>query len=198
MMVRYKLNQPLAAIATGDNLCVVAFNLVTWAERSGRVDELVAGAVKQMPRANGRFQLRRTYFANTTPAGSASTGNGCWALRAGEERQQQANCLLCPASLWPRILRLRSGSAAPTCPTSGLGYCCPTRRSGWRMSAQRLRSPGRRQRPWITEHAPSAAAPVRRLVRRLSRRFVQASLDRCETSRACASIIAWRNPSDLT
>lgn len=50
MMVRIELDQTLAAIAMGSNLRVVAFNLVAWAERSGTVDELVAGAIKQTPR----------------------------------------------------------------------------------------------------------------------------------------------------
>jgi len=49
MMVRIELNETLAAVAAGSNLRVLIFNLITWAERSGRVNELVAGAVRRTP-----------------------------------------------------------------------------------------------------------------------------------------------------
>ncbi len=49
MMVRIELNENLAAVAAGSNLHVLIFNLITWAERSGRVNELVDGAVRRTP-----------------------------------------------------------------------------------------------------------------------------------------------------
>ncbi|MBU6352276.1 MAG: SUMF1/EgtB/PvdO family nonheme iron enzyme [Chloroflexi bacterium] len=49
MMVRIELNETLAAVAAGSNLSVLIFDLITWAERSGRVNELVAGAVRRTP-----------------------------------------------------------------------------------------------------------------------------------------------------
>lgn len=39
MLVRVKLDQNLDAIVGGDNLRVITFNLVSWAERSDRVDD---------------------------------------------------------------------------------------------------------------------------------------------------------------
>ncbi len=48
-MVRIELNQRLEAIAGGDNLGVVAFNLVVWAEQHGRIQELIAAAYQQNP-----------------------------------------------------------------------------------------------------------------------------------------------------
>ena len=66
MMVRYKLNQRLAAIAMGDNLRVVIFNLITWAERHGRADELVRGAIKQTP---GNPALQASLWRRRRPSG---------------------------------------------------------------------------------------------------------------------------------
>lgn len=79
MMVRIELDQTLAAIAMGSNLRVITFNLVAWAERSGAVDELVTGAVKQTPRnpALKAYQKRWPTVAALTlspPAPSATTG----------------------------------------------------------------------------------------------------------------------------
>ena len=48
MMVRIKLNENLEDIAGGENQRVVVFNLVSWAERTGRVEELIAGAYSDM------------------------------------------------------------------------------------------------------------------------------------------------------
>lgn len=49
MFVRFELNENLAAIAGGDNLRVVTFNLVTWAEQHSRLADLIAGACSQRP-----------------------------------------------------------------------------------------------------------------------------------------------------
>ena len=56
MMVRIELEQDLAAIAGGENQRVLVFNLVSWAERNGCVQELIAGAYEEMP---GNRELRR-------------------------------------------------------------------------------------------------------------------------------------------
>ena len=56
MMVRIELEQELAAIAGGENQRVLVFNLVSWAERNGCVQELIAGAYEEMP---GNRELRR-------------------------------------------------------------------------------------------------------------------------------------------
>ena len=49
MLARIQLDESLEAIADGANQRVVVFNLITWAARSGRVDELVRSAVKRVP-----------------------------------------------------------------------------------------------------------------------------------------------------
>ena len=43
-MVRTAMNQNLDAVAGGSNLRAVVFNLVEWAQRTGRLDELIDGA----------------------------------------------------------------------------------------------------------------------------------------------------------
>jgi formylglycine-generating enzyme required for sulfatase activity len=49
MMVRVGLDQHLEAIADGENLQVVIFNLVSWAEQYGRLPELIQSAHDQNP-----------------------------------------------------------------------------------------------------------------------------------------------------
>lgn len=49
MMVRVELNENLDAIADGDNLRVLVFNLLSWAEQTDQVDELVQGARNHNP-----------------------------------------------------------------------------------------------------------------------------------------------------
>lgn len=56
---------------------------------------------------------------------AAKDQDGCWALRAYEESQQRANHSPNSASSCPQILRLRSGSATPTCLTSKPGCTTP-------------------------------------------------------------------------
>ena len=49
IMVTIELDETLEAIADGANQRVVVFNLVTWAVRGGRVDDLLAGARRGNP-----------------------------------------------------------------------------------------------------------------------------------------------------
>lgn len=49
MMVRVELGENLDAIAGGDTLRAVAFSLIEWAQRTGRTDELIAGARRDNP-----------------------------------------------------------------------------------------------------------------------------------------------------
>lgn len=46
MMVKIELEESLEEIAGGENLRVLVFNLITWAERFDRVDELIKGAAR--------------------------------------------------------------------------------------------------------------------------------------------------------
>ncbi len=49
MLLRLELDENLEEIAGGENHSVVVFNLVTWAERSGRINELITRAQRRMP-----------------------------------------------------------------------------------------------------------------------------------------------------
>lgn len=49
MMVRIELGERLETIAGGDDLNTVIFNLITWAERTHRVDDLIRGAAAFNP-----------------------------------------------------------------------------------------------------------------------------------------------------
>lgn len=49
MLARFELSENLNAVAGGDNLRVVVFNLLTWAEQHGRMAELLAGACRERP-----------------------------------------------------------------------------------------------------------------------------------------------------
>ncbi|MFO7633847.1 MAG: toll/interleukin-1 receptor domain-containing protein, partial [Caldilinea sp.] len=56
ILARLELDTNLDAVAGGDNLRVVVFKLVTWAESGGRIQALVAGAQSQQP---GNPDVRR-------------------------------------------------------------------------------------------------------------------------------------------
>ncbi|MBK8047116.1 MAG: hypothetical protein IPK16_08335 [Anaerolineales bacterium] len=49
MLVRIELDENLETIADGENLRVVVFNLVSWAEQTGRLDAVIQGAYRQNP-----------------------------------------------------------------------------------------------------------------------------------------------------
>ena len=63
MLVRLELDENLEEIAGGENQSVVVFNLVTWAERSGRIDELIAAAQRRLPRNEALQQLAAAWRA---------------------------------------------------------------------------------------------------------------------------------------
>lgn len=73
-MVRYELDKNLDAIAGGSNLTAVVFNLITWAERNGMTEQLIAGACNGNP-TNSKLQALAvaakewaTVAAEPTPA----------------------------------------------------------------------------------------------------------------------------------
>ena len=92
MMVRIELNETLAAVAAGSNLRVLIFNLITWAERSGRVNELVAGAVRRTP-GNPMLQkyVRRwpAVAAPTPPPSLSPSGPAAKERQAAAEKARQ-------------------------------------------------------------------------------------------------------------
>lgn len=49
MMLRMELNIDLATVAGGDNTSIVVFNLIDWAERTGKVTSLIAAAYRHNP-----------------------------------------------------------------------------------------------------------------------------------------------------
>jgi len=49
IMMRVELDENLDAIAGGDTLRAVAFSLIEWAQRTGRIEELIAGARRRNP-----------------------------------------------------------------------------------------------------------------------------------------------------
>jgi hypothetical protein len=49
MMVRFELSLELEQIAGGESLRVIIFNLLTWADRTGRVEYLIEGAYRNNP-----------------------------------------------------------------------------------------------------------------------------------------------------
>lgn len=49
MMLREQMDEHLEVIAGGENLRVIVFNLVSWAERTGQVDELIRSAADETP-----------------------------------------------------------------------------------------------------------------------------------------------------
>ena len=70
MMVREELDVALNAIAGGDNLNVLVFHLVQWAESTGRVAALLQGAYAQNPGNPELKQLQRTAAGWSELAGS--------------------------------------------------------------------------------------------------------------------------------
>jgi hypothetical protein len=71
MMLRLQLDEDLDAVAGDDELKKVVFNLVTWAERSGRLDDLVAGALAANPQSE-ELQRLAADFARRQAAASAT------------------------------------------------------------------------------------------------------------------------------
>jgi hypothetical protein len=68
MMVRIELDEKLEAIADGSNQRVVIFNLISWAERTGRIDDLVQGALRQNQGNLALQKLMASWRAAAPPA----------------------------------------------------------------------------------------------------------------------------------
>ena len=90
MMVRIELNKTLATVAAGSNLRVLIFNLITWAERSGRVNELVAGAVRRTPGNPMLQEYVRRWPAVAAPARRATEAEQVLAQKKAEAAVQAA------------------------------------------------------------------------------------------------------------
>lgn len=81
-MVRIRLDEDLAAVAGGGNLSEVVFNLILWADRTGRTEELVVGASASNPQNALLKAFTTQYLANaggqagTAEAGTTGAGAG--------------------------------------------------------------------------------------------------------------------------
>ena len=64
MMVATELDENLDAIAGGNNLSEIVFNLIRWAERRGRTQELVQGAVNANPQDEALLAVQRTLYGD--------------------------------------------------------------------------------------------------------------------------------------
>jgi serine/threonine-protein kinase len=65
MLVRTDLDEILEEIADGDNLRIIAFNLVTWAEQHDRVDDLLQAARKERPHNEIFLRLTQSLSSST-------------------------------------------------------------------------------------------------------------------------------------
>jgi hypothetical protein len=80
IMVRIKLGQRLDAIVDGGNVRVLAFNLVSWAEQTDRVGDLVEGAAGYNPGNEALRQVRDEWraamsgAAGSQPSAMATSG----------------------------------------------------------------------------------------------------------------------------
>ena len=63
MMVRIKLEKNIDEIAGGDNLQLVVFNLIEWAESQGKVKKLVEGACEENPDNQSLQDIRKKLFS---------------------------------------------------------------------------------------------------------------------------------------
>ena len=75
-MVRIRLDEDLAAVAGGANLSEVVFNLILWAERTGRTEELVVGASAGNPQNALLKTFTSQYLASGGGQAAAGTGAG--------------------------------------------------------------------------------------------------------------------------
>ena len=88
-MVRIRLDEDLAAVAGGANLSEMVFNLILWAERTGRTEELVVGASASNP----QNALLKTFTSQYLASGGGQTGTaGAGATGTSEtSRPSQTN-----------------------------------------------------------------------------------------------------------
>jgi hypothetical protein len=63
-LVRIRLDEDLPAIAGGANLGEVVFNLILWAERTGRTQELVVGALASNPQNTQLKEFTAQYLGS--------------------------------------------------------------------------------------------------------------------------------------
>lgn len=75
-MVRVELDVVLSHVADGENLRIVAFNLVSWAEQQGRIEELIQAACRANggnPQLQQLLRNSRSWPTAKAPGGQAGT-----------------------------------------------------------------------------------------------------------------------------
>ena len=73
-MMRVEMQETLEHVADGENLRVVVFNLITWAERQGRIEDLIVGAHRanqSNPKLRELLAALRTWDGAIAPANAA-------------------------------------------------------------------------------------------------------------------------------
>jgi hypothetical protein len=86
-MVRVRLDDDMAAVAGGGNLSEVVFNLILWAERTGRTEELVVGASTSNPQNALLKAFTTQYLASGGGQTGAAAGSGAADSGAGNARE---------------------------------------------------------------------------------------------------------------
>jgi hypothetical protein len=71
-MVKFELGENLDAIAGGGNLSETVFNLIQWAERRGRIEDLIQGAVNYNPDNEALLAIRDALLGAPAVAAPAS------------------------------------------------------------------------------------------------------------------------------
>ena len=85
-MVRIRLDEDLAAVAGGGNLSEVVFNLILWAERTGRTEELVVGASASNPQ-NVLLKAFTTQYLASGGGQAGAPDSGAGAIGAGSAKE---------------------------------------------------------------------------------------------------------------
>lgn len=100
MMVRLQLDEDLDAVAGDDDLTTVVFDLITWAERTNRIRDLVNGALASNP-ANPELQQLAAEAVHwpalaAAPSGAATDVTGRQATAQRPVEQGRSNRLFPP------------------------------------------------------------------------------------------------------
>lgn len=65
MLVRFQLNERIETIAHGDNFSDQVYHLIDWAERTGRIEELIAKAQAEQPASEALRQIALAIIGET-------------------------------------------------------------------------------------------------------------------------------------
>ncbi|MBK8047217.1 MAG: hypothetical protein IPK16_08900 [Anaerolineales bacterium] len=104
MFVRIRLNEELDAITHNDNLTVVVFDLIGWANQQGRLGDLIRTAAEERPANAGLQQLVKDYAQwEVTAAKDVTIGGNPQAVFSEAYRLQMAGELTRAQILYKEI-----------------------------------------------------------------------------------------------